>query len=59
MARASPAAASAFETECGAVGFTSLNSQNMAASIGSATKALSTNKSSTNPISPGLGVCSV
>ena len=56
--RESAAAAKAFETLCGTVGVMSFNSHIIAASIGSATNALSTNNSSTTPISPGAGVSS-
>ena len=54
--RAKPAAASALETLCGTVGFTSVSSAIIAASCGSETKARSTRSSSTTPISPGPGV---
>ena len=56
--RARAAAASALETLWGTVGVMSLSSQIIAASIGSVTNALSTNNSSTTPISPGAGVSS-
>ena len=58
-ALASPAAAKAFETLCGTVGWISFNSQIIAASCGSATNARSTRRSSTTPISPGAGVSKV
>ena len=56
--RASAAAASALETLWGTVGVMSFSSHIIAASMGSETNALSTNNSSTTPISPGAGVSS-